>query len=113
MHAQRERILACPNAPTHGFRNLIGKPTTGDEVLAAELRVTVTKQNQVVVDVALPARSARWLIELIPVDVMTKIKAEGIPIEEIQKDLAERPTLIKTKIFNLIESERSVQVWLE
>ncbi|MEY4617644.1 MAG: hypothetical protein RJB66_2604 [Pseudomonadota bacterium] len=80
---------------------------------ATHLRVTVEKERVRVVDVALPAGSARWLIDLIPSDVIVKIKEEGIPIEAIQEDLAQRAHLSPQKIFNLEEPHRQVVVWLE
>ena len=80
---------------------------------ARHLRVTVIRDNDVKVDVALPAGSARWLIDLIPEDVILKIREEGIPIDSIQSDLAKKTTLVPGHIFSLVESERSVNVWLE
>ncbi len=77
------------------------------------MRVTVHKGSDCVVDVALPARSARWLIDLIPSDVMTKIRDEGIPIDDIQADLAQRQQLNPQKIFTLTEVHRRVEVWLD
>lgn len=81
--------------------------------LASYLRVTVSKGEKVVVDVSLPAKSAGWLIELIPEDVLSKIRSEGIPIEEIQKDLSQMNQYFPQKIFLLSESHRTVNVWLE
>lgn len=86
------------------------KPVEG---VASQLRVTVTRDRVTTVDVTLPAGSARWLIDLIPEDVITKIKAEGIPIVAIQEDLAQSKELVPQKIFVLDEPERSVAVWLE
>ncbi len=101
--------MKCPYT---WFRGLFPQPTgTADE--AAQLRVTVLRNQEVTVDVALPARSARWLIELIPDDVMKKIRAEGIPIDDIQGELAQRLVLNPRKIFTLIETHRTVAVWLE
>jgi hypothetical protein len=50
---------------------------------------------------------------LIPDDVMTKIRDEGIPIDDIQTDLAERKMLEPQKVFTLVEPARTVDVWLE
>lgn len=80
---------------------------------AKNLRVEVSRNQEVVVDVALPAQSARWLIDLIPDDVIRKIKDEGIPIERIQEDLSQQDKLVPVSIFELIESHRKVSVWLE
>lgn len=81
--------------------------------LANCLRVTVSREKSTVVDVSLPAKSAGWLMELIPDEVITKIKAEGIPLEAIQADLAAKEQLVPQKIFSLDEEHRSVTVWLE
>jgi len=80
---------------------------------ASSLRVAVIREQVTTVDVALPARSARWLIDLIPEDVVLKIRAEGIPLDAIQSDLAERDRLFAQDIFSLVEPERTVKVWLE
>lgn len=98
--------------PYTWFRDVFskGKSTSGK---AQNLRVSVTKNGERVVDVALPARSARWLIDLIPEDVLIKIRSEGIPIEAIQSDLATRDVLVPQGIFELKEAHRVVQVWLE
>ena len=102
-------VAGCPYT---WFRNLIGKPdANGAE--AIYLRVSVTKNKETQVDVALPARSARWLIELIPGEVIDKIREEGIPIDDIQEDLAKRAFLTPEKIFVLNETDRTVDVWLE
>lgn len=93
------------------FTNGYAIPRPGAE--AQNLRVAVVRNNETVVDVAFPARSARWLMELIPDDVIVKLKEEGIPIEGIHDDLAQRPILYAEKIFDLIEENRSVHVWLE
>jgi hypothetical protein len=87
--------------------------TQSDHSKASSLRVTVTRDSSKTVDVTLPARSARWLIDLIPADVITKIKNEGIPIEAIQDDLAASSELRPQKIFKLSEPHREVDVWLE
>lgn len=101
------------NCPYTWFVGLFSKPSTGTNEKAQYLRVTVEKSNERVVDVALPARSARWLIDLIPDDVLTKIREEGIPIDRIQEDLAQRIELHPQNIFNLEEVHRKVIVWLE
>lgn len=84
-----------------------------DAADAKYLRVTVIKDRATVVDVALPAQSARWLIDLIPADVTSRIRAEGIPLDDIQDDLRKRTVLKPQRIFNLIEPQRAVEVWLE
>ncbi|MDR3606800.1 MAG: hypothetical protein P4M08_05385 [Oligoflexia bacterium] len=93
-------------------KNLIGFRASGAAGNAKELRVTVIRDGERKVDVALPAASARWLIELIPEDVLARIREEGIPIDDIQKDLAKREVFRPQKIFVLTEPHRTVEVWL-
>jgi hypothetical protein len=80
---------------------------------ARSLRVQVHKGGEMVVDVELPARSARWLMELIPGDVLSKIRAEQIPIDQMQLELEQRAKLYPEELFFLNETERQVHVWLE
>lgn len=103
-----DNMSLCPYT---WFRGLIIKSSDG--TTATFLRVKVSRDHSTVVDVSLPARSAGWLMELIPDDVIAKIKLEGIPIENIQSDLASMETLYPQKIFNLQDQNRIVDVWLE
>ncbi|MGZ3784829.1 MAG: hypothetical protein ACXWR0_09825 [Bdellovibrio sp.] len=80
---------------------------------AQYLRVSVVKENITTVNVALPAESARWLLDLIPANVIKIIHEEGIPIDEIQSDLAKREQLHPQSIFSLNDGNRTVSVWLE
>lgn len=106
-----------PGCPYTWFVGLFSKSGSSGgsspNSIAQYLRVTVDKCSERIVDVALPAGSARWLIELIPNDVVDKIRAEGIPLDSIQDELAQRPILNPQEIFTLKEPERVVNVWLE
>lgn len=95
--------------------DLIGEwmPRAKPAAIAQHLRVRVHKDGEERVNVYLPARSARWLIDLIPTDVLTRIRAEGIPIESIQNELSLSRTLHPRDIFVTSEPHRSVAVWLE
>jgi hypothetical protein len=100
--------------PYTWVKNLFGSNKPRDPSAPAEnLRVIVEKGGQVTVDVSLPSRSARWLIEMIPSDVLKKIREEGIPIDDMQTELAARDILRPQDIFVLTEPNRSVRVWLE
>jgi hypothetical protein len=99
--------------PYTWFVGLFGKTPARPGQEAQHLRVTVDKNRERVVDVALPAGSARWLIDLIPSDVVSKIREEGIPIDSIRQELAERKQLFPQSVFTLRESHRTVDVWLE
>lgn len=81
--------------------------------LAQHLHVRVIKAGVETVRVALPAKSARWLIEIIPNDVVDKIRSEKIPLDDILEDLKSREKLLAQPIFQLKEESRQVDVWLE
>lgn len=107
--------MGCPYT---WFRSLLDrksspKPNKDGLVEAQCLRVTVEKSGQKTVDVFLPARSARWLMDLIPADVMTKIRAEKIPIEEMNHELSQRKVLYPEELFSVADETRKVEVWLE
>jgi hypothetical protein len=93
-------------------KNFLGVPSAHASE-ATQLRVTVRRGDDETVNVALPARSARWLVDLIPADVVDKIRAEDIPLEAIQDDLARAAKLVPHRIFELVEPDRAVTVWLE
>lgn len=101
--------------PYTWFKSLINPSITSTQPgeAAKALRVTVEKNGSTTVDVSLPAKSARWLIDVIPSDVILKIRQEGIPIDSIQSNLAENKNLPAQDIFTLVETHRSVRVWLE
>jgi hypothetical protein len=75
--------------------------------------VRVVRDGEERVRVALPSRSAKWLIELIPADVVRKIREEAIPLDEITEDLNRQEILYPRAIFSLSEPGREVTVWLE
>jgi hypothetical protein len=102
-------VSGCPYTWVKNF--LGGAKAGGPE--ATQLRVTVRRGDDETVNVALPARSARWLMDLIPKDVVEKIRSEQIPIEDIQHELARVEMLVPQPIFTLVEPHRSVAVWLE
>ena len=102
-------MAGCPYT---WFKGIFGA-TTSSSGEASNLRVKVVRNLETTVDVSLPARSARWLIDVIPDDVVTRIRAEGIPIDDIQGDLAKTEVLVPRQIFTLNEDQRMVQVWLE
>lgn len=99
--------------PYTWFKGIFGGGTQKSSAEAEHLRVQVSRDHRTVVDVALPARSARWLMDVIPGDVIGKIKEEGIPIEEIQDYLSQAAVLNPCPIFTLEEPTRVVKVWLE
>jgi hypothetical protein len=102
-------VSRCPYT---WFRNFFGVPDPNAKE-ASQLRVTVVRDGEERVNVALPARSARWLVDLIPADVVAQIRAEAIPLEAIQQELAETARLVPRRIFALDDGARAVQVWLE
>lgn len=48
---------------------------------------TFMDSGQLRARVALPSKSARWLIEMIPADAVATIRAEEIPLDAITADL--------------------------
>jgi hypothetical protein len=80
---------------------------------ATSLRLTVVRGQTKTVDLSFPAVSARWLLDLIPNEVVRKIEASGVLLEDIQKRLASSEKLTPQKIFMLEEPNRTIHVWLE
>lgn len=104
----------CPFTRTMNFLQGVFRRDRDEALVEARnLRVQVVKNGEERVNVYLPARSARWLIDLIPEDVLARIHEEGIPIERIQDELKNAENLIPAPIFIVEESVRTVKVWLE
>jgi hypothetical protein len=80
---------------------------------ANHLRVRVVRDGEERVQVTLPARSARWLMEVIPADVQAKIRAEEIPLDDMMADLHQQEVHYPRHIFTLHEAHRQIDVWLE
>ena len=106
---QTPPVSRCPYTWVKNFLGVASPNATE----ATQLRVTVRRGDDETVNVALPARSARWLVDLIPQDVVDKIRAEQIPLDAIQDELAAATKLVPHRIFELKEPERAVTVWLE
>ncbi|MES3032631.1 MAG: hypothetical protein V4813_01390 [Gemmatimonadota bacterium] len=104
-------MATCPYTWVRGFFSTATKAAPGEP--AKNLMVRVVRDGEERVRVALPSKSARWLIELIPADVVAKIKAEEIPLEAITDDLNRQEVLYPRPIFSLEEEHRQVTVWLE
>ena len=109
---ERHYLLPVSSCPYTWVRNFFGTPAPNAKE-ATQLRVTVHRGTEERVNVSLPARSARWLVDLIPADVVASIHAEKIPLDAIQGELAQSDKLVPHRIFELIEPGRSVLVWLE
>ncbi len=105
--------MGCPYT---WFRNIFSSRSNSNPDLdrpANNLHVRVIKDGEEKVWVALPARSARWLIDLIPEDVIQKIYEEKIPLDAMLEDLKTMDVLRPQKIFNLTEENRQVDIWLD
>ena len=103
----------CPYTWVRGFFGA-GPRTTSDPSLPAKhLMVRVVRDGEERVRVTLPARSAKWLIEIIPADVVEKIRAEDIPLDAMMRDLSAQDDFHARSIFTLSEAHRQVDVWLE
>lgn len=104
-------LASCPYTWVRGLFSSGSKAAPGEP--ARNLMVLVVRNGEERVRVALPSRSARWLIELIPADVVTRIREEEIPLEAITEDLNRQEVLYPRPIFSLDEPDRQVTVWLE
>lgn len=104
-------MSSCPYTWVRGLFSSSSKAAPGEP--ARNLMVRVVRDGEERVLVSLPSRSARWLLELIPADVVTKIRAEDIPLDAITEDLNRAEVLYPHPIFSLDEQHRQVQVWLE
>ncbi len=103
----------CPYTWVRGLFGAGTRTAAEPDAPARNLMVLVVRDGVERVRVALPSRSARWLIELIPSDVVNKIRAEDIPLDAIAADLNGQATLYPREIFSLHESHRQITVWLE
>jgi hypothetical protein len=106
-------MSTCPYTWVKGLFSPGSKPSGDLSAPAKNLMVRVVRNGEERVRVSLPARSARWLIELIPADVIAKIKAEEIPLDAMMEDLSLTPVLYPRPIFSLAETGRTVDIWLE
>jgi len=102
--------MRCPYT---WFRTVFSGKSNPDRTTAENLRVRVVRNGEETLSVALPAESARWLMDLIPKEVIQRIEEEKIPLDEMVKHLESCETLIPQSIFSLKESTREVEVWLE
>jgi len=104
-------MSSCPYTWVRGLFSS-GKPAAPGEP-AKNLMVRVVRDGEERVRVALPSKSAKWLIELIPADVVRRIREEEIPLDAITEDLNHQEVLYPRPIFALEDEHRQVQVWLE
>ena len=103
----------CPYTWVKGLFRRGGNASVDPDKPARNLMVRVVRDGEERVLVALPAGSARWLLELIPDDVATKIREEEIPLDDMMRDIAATDVLYPGPIFSLEEEHRHVKVWLE
>jgi len=104
-------MASCPYTWVRGFFG-VGAPATPGQP-AKNLMVRVIRDGEERVRVALPAKSAKWLVEIIPADVAAKIRAEDIPLDAMMADLHEQDNFFPRSIFSLKEAHRQVDIWLE
>jgi hypothetical protein len=103
----------CPYTWVRGLFSTGKSASSGPETPARHLMVLVVRDGEERVRVALPSRSARWLIELIPSDVVKRIREEEIPLDDIAVELNGQQELYPREIFSLQEQNRQITVWLE
>lgn len=105
-------MAGCPYTWVRGVLGITAKPAKDGDP-AKHLMVRVVRDGDERVKVWLPAQGARRLMDLIPDDVMDKIRNEEIPIDDIMEDLRREPTLYPRPIFSSHDDARQVDVWLE
>ena len=104
-------MATCPYTWVRAFFTSSTPAAPGEP--AKNLMVRVVRDGEQKVRVALPARSARWLLDLIPDEVVEKIRAEEIPLEAMMLDLSNQKELYPRQIFSLSDPSRQVDIWLE
>lgn len=104
-------MATCPYTWVRAFFTSNTPAAPGEP--AKNLMVRVVRDGKQKVRVALPARSARWLLDLIPDEVVETIRAEEIPLEAIMLDLSNQKELYPRQIFSLSDPSRQVDIWLE
>lgn len=82
-------------------------------VKAKHLKILITKDEVAVVDLSMPARCARWIIELVPSELLSKIKERGIDLEIIQAKFIAQEELYPCELFELVLPEKKIKIWLE
>lgn len=106
-------MATCPYTWVRAFFSPNSSTPANPGEPAKNLMVRVVRDGQQKVRVALPARSARWLLDLIPDEVVEKIRAEDIPLEAMMLDLSTQKELYPRQIFSLSDPSRQVDIWLE
>jgi hypothetical protein len=104
-------MSSCPYTWVRGLFSSRSATKPGDP--ARHLMVRVVRDGEERVMVSLPSKSARWLIELIPAEVVARIREEEIPLDAITEELNQTDVLYPRPIFTLTDSHRQVDVWLE
>ncbi len=107
-------MATCPYTWVRGLFSPGAKSVPGESARNLMVRVvSVVSDGEERVRVSLPSKSARWLIELIPADVIRKIREEQIPLDAITEDLNRQEVLYPRAIFSMADEHRQVTVWLE
>jgi hypothetical protein len=88
-------------------------PAAGDgDVLSRHLRVAVWEGGQAKVNLTFKAVLARSLADLIPDDLVEKLRARGTDVQRIA-DEAAVSQFAPGELFRLAEESKLVRVWLE
>jgi hypothetical protein len=81
-------------------------------VRSKHLRVRVQEAGTVRVDLTFPARAAEHLHELMPEDLVAKLQARSLDVQQIAAEAVQRH-LAPGELFVLEEGSKQVRVWLE
>ncbi|PIQ98790.1 MAG: hypothetical protein COV66_12860 [Nitrospinae bacterium CG11_big_fil_rev_8_21_14_0_20_45_15] len=80
--------------------------------LSRYLKINVVKANGNKVRLTMPARVADDLEDVIEPDVLESIKRQNINLDEIQERVV-KSGFVPQEVFQLVDEERDVRVWLE
>jgi hypothetical protein len=80
---------------------------------AEHLKINLFRDGKKKVDLTFKARTARWMLELLPSHLIDKITARGIDLTQLQEGLINQKELFPTELVNFSDSEVEVRIWLQ
>lgn len=90
---------------------------TTDDQIAKSLKIRLFKNGVQKVDLNFPAKTAKWIIELIPKHILIKIEEKGIDIVSVQKKINGEKKLYPQQLLDYQDEQSpeklQIKVWLE
>jgi len=80
---------------------------------AKYLKIKIVRDDVTTVDLSLPAKSCRWMMELIPNEVLLKIKERGIDLALIEEKFNNQKILFPEEIMVIKTEEKIISIYLE